>query len=102
MSSHTLGIEKGRHTKPKTPLEDRLCDTCRVVDDEMHFFLHCKLNEIERNTLYSKLSEKHPGFYNFDDSEKCITMMTSECSQILTWVGKFIYCSFENRKNHRQ
>ncbi len=40
MSAHKLHIETGRHTRPTTPREGRLCTRCnaRCVEDEMHLF----------------------------------------------------------------
>lgn len=42
ISSHTLRIERGRYTRPKTPRPERLCLVCNSVEDEVHFLLHCK------------------------------------------------------------
>ena len=36
-SSHTLEIERGRHTNPTTPLEQRQCRICHVLEDETHW-----------------------------------------------------------------
>ena len=33
-SSHMLHIEKGRYTRPKTPLNERLCYSCHCIEDE--------------------------------------------------------------------
>ena len=32
-SSHTLAIERGRYTRPKTPIQERLCMSCGVIED---------------------------------------------------------------------
>ena len=39
-SNHPLAIEKGRHTNPITPREERFCNFCdeQVVEDEDHFY----------------------------------------------------------------
>ena len=39
-----LAIETGRYTVSKTPLHDRTCQFCtvNVLEDEMHFLLHCE------------------------------------------------------------
>ena len=37
--AHSLAIELGRHKQ--LPREDRLCRTCRVVEDEAHFLFDC-------------------------------------------------------------
>ena len=35
-SSHTLAI--GRHTRPKTPIQERLCKLYGVIEDEVHLY----------------------------------------------------------------
>ena len=42
-SSHPLEIEKGRHTNPIIPLENRICTICNVIEDELHFLINCSL-----------------------------------------------------------
>ena len=39
LSSHNSEIERGRHTRPKTPVANRVCRRCQTtqVDDEIHF-----------------------------------------------------------------
>ena len=39
-SSHA--IERGRYTNPKTPVHERLCHSCKKVEDEYHFVMECK------------------------------------------------------------
>ena len=40
-SSHTLEIERGRYTVPKTPTSERLCSVCQEVEGEIHFLIWC-------------------------------------------------------------
>ena len=40
--SHILEIERGRHTNPQTPVADRKCLHCNVVEDEK--LLNCYIN----------------------------------------------------------
>ena len=51
-SNHALEIEKGRHTRPKTPREARLCKICEngEVEDETHFLLYCEVYQNLRET----------------------------------------------------
>ena len=39
IGNHNLLIEKGRHLRPKIPLELRLCNNCDTgtIDDKIHF-----------------------------------------------------------------
>merc|ERR1712002_973644 len=54
-SSHTLAIEKGRYERPKQPIEQRLCNYCNLLEDEVHFVTICQCNIIERNILYENI-----------------------------------------------
>lgn len=40
-----LAVETGRYTKPKTPLNERLCKYCdsSSAEDETHFLIDCEL-----------------------------------------------------------
>ena len=46
LSDHDLQIQKGRHSRPKTPRHERKCLTCtEYIEDEAHFLLECKDDE---------------------------------------------------------
>ena len=52
LSSHRLEIEVGRWAKPnRTPLDQRKCRICNIVEDEFHFLLECE--------LYKQIRKKH-------------------------------------------
>ena len=55
LSCHTLEIEMGRHHRPPIPAEERLCDTCEVLEDEFHFLFHCQKYIKERQELLKTL-----------------------------------------------
>jgi hypothetical protein len=50
---HKLNIEVGRYNK--TPRNERFCKKCNTdeIEDEMHFFLLCKLSLINLPTVLS-------------------------------------------------
>ena len=56
-SSHTLEIERGRHTNPKTHVADRKCNCCDVIEDENHFLLMCDMNMPDREYFFQKIPE---------------------------------------------
>ena len=93
-SSHILHIEKGRYTRPRTPLHERLCFLCNCVEDELHFVTACSLNLTERTVLYEKVARKFPEFDTLDDMGKFVFLLTFKDAQMLTWLGKFLYKSF--------
>ena len=75
-SSHTLEIEWGRYTKPKTAISKRLCPVCYTVEDEVHFLINCKLYEPKRQRLFLMISEKRQNFQSLNVVEK-ITFLLS-------------------------
>ena len=56
ISAHRLAIETGRHTKPKTPIEQRLCVECNNIEDEWHCLFVCHKYDTERKLLYDSLN----------------------------------------------
>ena len=64
MSSHRLHIETGRWSKPRTtPLNERTCINCNVIEDEFHFVLECKLFRDIRNRYIPIFYRNHPSMY---------------------------------------
>jgi hypothetical protein len=55
LSCHNLAIEKGRHCKPKLPVEKRICEYCQdnAVENESHFLMECSLYNDLRRDLFS-------------------------------------------------
>ena len=96
-SSHTLQIERGRYTKPKTPVNERICIVCQCLEDELHFVTACSVNQYERDIFYNKVCQKFPEFSQLDDVEKFIFLFTFDDAQTLSWLGKCLYKSFEVR-----
>ena len=76
-SSHSLEIERGRHTNPKTPIQLCVCLFCKEVQDEKHFVLYCKKNEIERLEIFQKISGWHEDFINLTSDEKYYYLFTN-------------------------
>ena len=95
--SHTLEIERGRYTNPRTPIEERLCASCNTIEDEKHFLIKCKMYSNERDSFYRKIYELYPLFSNMCDDEKFIYLMKNTNAQILSWTGKFIHDSMFQR-----
>ena len=94
-STHILHIEKGRYTRPRTPLHERLCYVCNCAEDELHFVTTCSLNfTTVRTVLYDKVAGKFPEFDTLDGMGKFVFLFTFKDAQMLTWLGKFLYKSF--------
>ena len=56
ISAHRLNIERGRDMKLK--VEDRLCTTCNVIEDEIHVKCHCTKFQMSRNQMIQIITEK--------------------------------------------
>ena len=55
LGSHNLEIEKGRHQKPKTPVNERLCKICNSndsIEDEVHFLMTCPVYDDLRQEFF--------------------------------------------------
>ena len=98
--AHTFEIEKGRYTRPKTPLENRLCHTCNIIEDEIHFLVGCRLYAGEREKLFVEILNSFPEFQNMDDFGKFVCMLSYPDPKLLTIFGKFIHNCFRLRDNH--
>ena len=63
-SSHRLGVETGRWTRPVTPQENRKCTVCNILDDEYHLLLECTVFNDFRKKLVKKHTGKGPQWTN--------------------------------------
>ena len=98
-SSHTLEVERGRYTNPKTPLEDRLCSVCGIIEDELHLLVGCRSYARERQELFEKIPNLFPQFQHMDNTDKFVFMLCYPDPNILTAVGKFIHTCFQLRNS---
>ena len=85
--SHNLEIERGRHTRPRTPITDGLCPKCGVLEDKVYFLISCYLFTTERDILFSRITTMFSDFQKLANHEKCIFMLsgsriTNNCWQI--------------------
>ena len=96
-SSHTLEIERGRYTNPSTPIPERLCSTCNVIEDEVHFLTECDIYKETREHLYSEINARFPDFQGLDNHCKFNFMLCFPDERLLSSVGKFIHNSFMRR-----
>ena len=99
LSSHQLEIERGRWYNGSgngSDSEERFCNYCQslghsVVEDEIHFLLHCPMSTELRENL---LPRETLNDIALSDSEKFVNIMT--CSDLQS-TAKFIHLAFENR-----
>ena len=96
-NSHALEVERGRYTKPKTNICERLYPVCNVIEDDINFLANCKLYDAERTHFLSKVTAKIQNLHELNDADKFILLMSSKDKIFLVWTGKFIYKCFNIR-----
>ena len=74
LSSHLLNIERGRWSKLQ--LNDRICDLCRVIEDEFHVMIECpRYKKVREKYLPEELIKK-PSMQLFINYIKCENKFT--------------------------
>ena len=101
-SSHTLEIELGRYTIPRTPVTDRLCCVCKVMEDEEHFLVSCEQYAEFRDDFFKKVAYRFNSFTPLSDHEKYIFLMKTDDPYIVAWLGKHIAQSCQTLRNTAQ
>ena len=87
-----------RYTRPKTPIQERLCKSCGVIEDEVHFILSCHINHSLRAELMKNIEIFYPKFNNMTENEQIYFIFNNEDRRILTWFGKFLHNLFLIRR----
>ncbi len=90
-SAHNLAIERGRYTRPPTPVEERVCTTCpnRPVEDEYHFLMTCINYDEERLKMQQEVTKMCPNFINLSNRDKFIYLLTAG-TEVARPVARFI------------
>lgn len=90
ISAHSLAIEKGRYTRPPMPVNDRICNNCKKVEDEIHFLIECKNFDNKRNNFFKNIITNCPNFVNLENENKLIYLLTAGID-LIKLVGQFIH-----------
>ena len=83
-----------RYTRPKTPIQERLCKSCGVNEDEAHFILSCQINQSLRAELIKNIESIYAEFNNMTENEGIYFIFNNEDRRKLTWFGKCLHNSF--------
>ena len=115
VSSHNLGIERGRHTRPITPVNLRICNYCKPstlhpvtssdrprssspqIDTELHFLNQCPIFNIERDCVFRKIKENDKNFNELNVNEEFCKLMCPSNAQTAKLSNKLIKMMFESR-----
>ena len=99
-SSHTLAIEKLRHSKIRPPFEQRLCRNCLLVEDEVHFLTKCDKYHEERVKLYNSLDLNYTSETR-NDTELFKHILCSKNRSHLEKLGEYLYSCFKKHESNQ-
>jgi hypothetical protein len=91
ISAHTLKIERGRYTRPPTPVDERTCSHCPdKVEDEFHFLLECPAYHELRITAFREIIAVCPRFSLLNSENKFLYLLSAG-GRITQIIAKFIF-----------
>jgi len=76
----------------------RVCKCCNVIDDEVHFLIHCKLHIEGREKMFRDISDTCSKFSQLSDRAKMYYLLNIE-GNLLISVSKFCEEAFAKRAN---
>ena len=79
------------------PVDQRLCKTCNVVEDELHFLLVCRQYDTERMDLYDRLNIQAMST-SLSKDDLFVFLLSSKDQRHLEIVGEYIYKCFQKRR----
>ena len=89
LSNHSLNIETGRYTKPKTPRENRVCSMCMVVEDEQHVIYECpRYSELRKQYEHLVTDNDIKAFLNpeydkMQDTARCLHDLEARRNELM-------------------
>ena len=95
ISDHNLFIEKGRYSN--IPRDERTCSSCKVVEDEKHFLIECKINENFREAFLIFLYTEYPELNNMNNCIKLKHILNPSTPSQVNKLGSYIKKSLELR-----
>lgn len=99
-SSHQLEVERGRHTRPFTPLHLRICKYCdeNAVDDEFHFLFKCTFHNLDRHNMLERTCILDINCRQYGECrETAIELLKSRNPDIIRNIARYVYVGFHKR-----
>ena len=81
---YTSCIETGRHVRPVTPVERRLCRFCELdeKEDEIHTLIQCSKYSDKRQECFDAISKLSINFATLSDDNKLVYLLNSEGNEL--------------------
>ena len=93
-------MERGRHTKPKTPLKERLCPNCHALEDEQHFVMECALYDTQRGVFINNIIASYPEFGKGNVNKAFGFVLQTAYPKIQKLFAKIVYDAFQTKTSH--
>lgn len=97
LQSNRLEIVRGRYTRPKLPLDQRLCSSCKTIDDEQHLLTNCAIIADLRERTFSSMSNYNNNFDTLSNKEKTFLFLHPPSYEIALIIGQYIIQAFKER-----
>ena len=114
--SHHLNIEKGRWTRPVTPVEQRTCQYCTphstapslpgsghctsasaAIDNEQHFLMSCSRFSDVRKSAFDEINFISPQFLSLSENQQFCTLLCPTEAKIAKITSRLIKQMFLDR-----
>ena len=82
-----------RYGLNRVPVNDRLCETCNLVEDEIHVLLHCSMFDDIRHTLFTDGCNIKSDFRDLPVDSQFISIMSDP--RCFKFIAKAMYCIFK-------
>ena len=86
ISAHKLQIERGRYVRKN--VEDRLCNSCNKIDDEIHLLCKCVKYQSLRNNMFDNIYKSFNVVMSIRG--RVIIIMTSTEENTVKSLGLFV------------
>ena len=81
------------------PVEDRLCPTCNVIEDEEHFMLEC--TQYNREALINWCTNNHKPFQHLQNSERFQFILGTRNTKLINLTASFVQKNLKKRTTLR-
>ena len=89
-------IKTCRYGLNRVPVNERLCKTCNLVEDEIHVLLHCSMYDDIRDTLFTVICNTKINFRDLPVDSQFILIMSDPLH--FKFVSNPMYCILNRRR----